>query len=230
VTTSGRTKLLDFGIARVSRGPLLHARSGPRALTPAYASCEMLEGKEADRRDDIYSFACVIYEMLCGGAPLRGTHRARGSGSGYPSAAASGAVAGTDCGARQALAFDREARTRTVETLLAGLAADSKPRPRPVALFGTAILVAIAAVGLTYFALDSWWVSRHSIVVEGATSNAQPAASLATIAVLPLQNLSGDASQEYFADGITDALTTDLARMESLQVISRTSTMQYKSR
>jgi len=70
VTTSGRTKLLDFGIARVSRGPLLHAPAGPRALTPAYASCEMLEGKEADRRDDIYSFACVIYEMLCGERPF----------------------------------------------------------------------------------------------------------------------------------------------------------------
>jgi len=55
VTTSGRTKLLDFGIARVSRGPLLHARTGPLALTPSYASCEMLEGKQADRRDDIYS-------------------------------------------------------------------------------------------------------------------------------------------------------------------------------
>jgi serine/threonine protein kinase len=53
---AGRTKLLDFGIARVSRGPLVHAGSGPLALTPAYASCEMLEGKEADRRDDIYSF------------------------------------------------------------------------------------------------------------------------------------------------------------------------------
>jgi serine/threonine protein kinase len=60
LTHSGKTKLLDFGIARVSRGPLLHASSGPRALTPAYASCEMLEGKEADRRDDIYSFACMI--------------------------------------------------------------------------------------------------------------------------------------------------------------------------
>jgi len=70
VTTSGRTKLLDFGIARVSRGPLLHAQSGARALTPAYASCEMLEGKEADRRDDIYSFACVIHEMLCGERPF----------------------------------------------------------------------------------------------------------------------------------------------------------------
>lgn len=48
-----------------------------------------------------------------------------------------------------------------------------------------------------------------------------------TIAVLPLQNLSGDPTQDYFADGMTEALTTDLARMEQLQVISRTSTMQY---
>jgi len=229
VTTSGRTKLLDFGIARVSRGPLLHARSGPRALTPAYASCEMLEGKEADRRDDIYSFACVIYEMLCGERPFGELTALEAREAGTQVPPLQGLSRRQIAALAQALAFDREARTRTVETLLAGLAADSKPRPRPVALFGTAILVAIAAVGLTYFALDSWWVSRHSIAVEGATSNAQPAASLATIAVLPLQNLSGDASQEYFADGITDALTTDLARMESLQVISRTSTMQYKS-
>jgi len=50
-----------------------------------------------------------------------------------------------------------------------------------------------------------------------------------TIAVLPLQNLSGDSAQDYFADGMTEALTTDLARMEHLQVISRTSTMQYKA-
>ena len=49
LTTSGRTKLLDVGLARISRGRLLHTRSGPCALTPAYASCEMLEGKEADR-------------------------------------------------------------------------------------------------------------------------------------------------------------------------------------
>ena len=49
------------------------------------------------------------------------------------------------------------------------------------------------------------------------------------IAVLPLQNLTGDSAQDYFADGMTEAITTDLARMESLQVISRTSTMQYKT-
>lgn len=49
-----------------------------------------------------------------------------------------------------------------------------------------------------------------------------------SLAVLPLENLSGDAGQDYFADGMTEALTTDLARMESVQVISRSSTMQYK--
>jgi TolB-like protein/DNA-binding winged helix-turn-helix (wHTH) protein len=49
-----------------------------------------------------------------------------------------------------------------------------------------------------------------------------------SIAVLPLQNLSSDATQEYFADGMTDALITDLAQIGSLKVISRTSTMRYK--
>ena len=47
--------------------------------------------------------------------------------------------------------------------------------------------------------------------------------------MLPLQNLSGDTAQDYFADGMTEALTTDLARIESLQVISRTSAIQYKA-
>jgi TolB-like protein/DNA-binding winged helix-turn-helix (wHTH) protein/Tfp pilus assembly protein PilF len=49
-----------------------------------------------------------------------------------------------------------------------------------------------------------------------------------SLAVLPLQNLSNDPNQEYFADGMTDALITDLAQIASLKVISRTSTMRYK--
>jgi TolB-like protein/DNA-binding winged helix-turn-helix (wHTH) protein len=49
-----------------------------------------------------------------------------------------------------------------------------------------------------------------------------------SLAVLPLQNLSADPAQEYFSDGMTDALITDLAQIGSLKVISRTSSMQYK--
>jgi TolB-like protein/DNA-binding winged helix-turn-helix (wHTH) protein/tetratricopeptide (TPR) repeat protein len=49
-----------------------------------------------------------------------------------------------------------------------------------------------------------------------------------SLAVIPLQNLSGDPSQEYFADGMTDALITDLAQVSSLKVISRTSILSYK--
>ena len=49
-----------------------------------------------------------------------------------------------------------------------------------------------------------------------------------SIAVLPLQNLSSDPAQDYFADGMTDGLITEVARIGSLRVVSRTSIMQYK--
>jgi TolB-like protein/Flp pilus assembly protein TadD len=52
--------------------------------------------------------------------------------------------------------------------------------------------------------------------------------AIQSLAVLPLDNLSGDASQDYFADGMTDALITELSQIRKLRVISRTSVMQYK--
>jgi TolB-like protein/DNA-binding winged helix-turn-helix (wHTH) protein len=66
------------------------------------------------------------------------------------------------------------------------------------------------------------WLARAG----GASISAAP--RLNSIAVLPLDNLSGDPSQEFFADGMTDQLITDLAKVGSLRVISRTSVMQYK--
>jgi TolB-like protein/DNA-binding winged helix-turn-helix (wHTH) protein/Flp pilus assembly protein TadD len=59
-------------------------------------------------------------------------------------------------------------------------------------------------------------------------SRARTPAGIRSLAVLPLDNLSGDASQNYFADGMTDELITDLAQISALRVISRTSVMAYK--
>lgn len=67
------------------------------------------------------------------------------------------------------------------------------------------------------------WVAR----VSSRPTNAAP--RLNSIAVLPLANLSGNPSEEFFADGMTDQLITDLAQVGSLRVISRTSVMQYKA-
>jgi len=242
VTTAGRTKLLDFGIARISRGPLLQGRSGTRALTPAYASCEMLEGKEADRRDDIYSFACVIYEMLCGERPF-GQLTALEAREARAKPAPLGALsAGQNAALAQALAFTRERRTASVEQLLEGLVARPPSRRRPAALLGAAAIVTVA-VGLTYLAIDRLRVSRHSIVVERGTSNAQQAASAApaspsgganappsSIAVLPFVNMSGDPQQEYFSDGLSEELIDHLVHSTNLKVIARSSSFQFKGK
>jgi len=224
VTTSGRTKLLDFGIARVSRGPLPHKRSGPLALTPAYASCEMLEGKEAHRRDDIYSFACVIYEILCGERPFGQLNalEAREAGAQVPplgvlSRGQNGALA-------QALAFDREARTASVEQLLAGLVTDKVPRSRRNAVLGAALIATVAALGFTYL-----WISKQSVVVQSVGSDAQQAAvSPKSIAVLPLLDLSTGHEQQYFADGLTAALIDRLTLFPGLSVTGQTSSFALK--
>lgn len=101
--------------------------------------------------------------------------------------------------------------------------------PRP------AIRVAVGWMGvaLTLMALlaVSWEMVHYhkvSASAERTRSGTAPAA-IHSLVVLPLKNLSGDKQQEYFADGMTDALTTDLAQIGSLRVISSTSAMHFKA-
>ena len=87
----------------------------------------------------------------------------------------------------------------------------------PIFLIAVSVLAILAALMLktNIFGL------RHRLLNQALTIH--------SIAVLPLENLSGDPSQEYLADGLTDELITHLAKLGSLKVISRTSVMQYKS-
>ena len=83
-----------------------------------------------------------------------------------------------------------------------------------------------AALALTLLILAATGSAFWLVRAVSRPTNAVP--RLRSIAVLPLDNLSGDPSQEYFADGMTDELITDLAKVSTLRVISRTSVMRYK--
>jgi TolB-like protein/DNA-binding winged helix-turn-helix (wHTH) protein/tetratricopeptide (TPR) repeat protein len=83
--------------------------------------------------------------------------------------------------------------------------------------------------------LPVYWMTITAVVVFASIfaflfnrTHRSPPLQIRSLAVLPLENLSGDAQQDYFADGITDQLITDLAQIRALRVISRTSVMTYK--
>jgi adenylate cyclase len=93
-------------------------------------------------------------------------------------------------------------------------AAAQEAPPRPFPRVAVASVLAVAAVLLVVVAYS--WTRTHT------------SSPIRSLAVLPLENLSDDPDQEYFADGMTEALIGDLARIGSLRVISRTSVMKYK--
>jgi TolB-like protein/DNA-binding winged helix-turn-helix (wHTH) protein/Tfp pilus assembly protein PilF len=93
------------------------------------------------------------------------------------------------------------------------IGAGKSPRRRSSALW-------IASSAALVLLLPSAWVLNHRL---------RPVPTIHSVAVLPLSNLSGDASQEYFADGMTDELITQLGQISALRVISRTSSMNYKN-
>ena len=91
-----------------------------------------------------------------------------------------------------------------------------QPRPRASNPARWLFSVVVLAVVMAYVAVK---IFRHPPL----------APAIHSIAVLPLSNLSGDASQDYFADGMTEELISDLSQVSALRVISRTSVMQYKN-
>jgi serine/threonine protein kinase len=203
ITTSGKAKLLDFGIARAARGST--GRFDPAtlgALTPAYASCEMLEEGKPDQRDDIYSLGCVIYEMLSGKQPFDrpSALEARRDSLKVPRIAS--LTNRQNAALAQALAFDRENRTDTVEALLAGLApngAGAGRRPgavgsRPVAWIVGGGVVVLALAGIIWF------------LVNGAKDK---------LPVLPRRNAS---SSEQSRDVALNRVQALLVRSRALEV------------
>jgi serine/threonine protein kinase/TolB-like protein/Tfp pilus assembly protein PilF len=252
VTQREQAKVLDFGLAKLTRRPPAGAArssvptasfedsvTSPGAVfgTLMYMSPEQVRGEELDSRTDLFSFGAVLYEMVTGIRAFSGatpgaiTDAILHATPTTPVRVNPSVPAGLEHIISKALEKDRKVRYQNAADIRADLERMKRDRAsgqvisRPsvlaqrwpvVGIVATIVLLA-AVVGLNVGGL------RDRLLARGTG-----ASHMQSLAVLPLVNLSGDKAQEYFADGMTEAVTTDLARMESVQVISRGSTMQYK--
>jgi len=133
ITTQGEVRILDFGLAHPQvREPWIadHATVF-QAATPTYASCERLQGAAADARDDVFSFACIAYELLSGEHPFGRTSSAEARDRGQRPRRIRGLSRRQWRTLRQGLAWSREDRPRTVVELLGGLDLATAPEAPP---------------------------------------------------------------------------------------------------
>ena len=212
LTPQGHAKVMDFGLAKrvvTDEGTEQDlttglTQEGSTLGTPAYMSPEQVRAWPVDNRTDIFSFGIIFYEMLTGIHPFR--------------------------------------RNLPVETTGAILYAE----PEPVAkhLPGSTELLQETVGGMLEKNPDQRFKTMGEVVnrlseltataamIKWGASEGGPAEVSApvirSIAVMPLINLTGNPEQEYFVDGMTEALITGLSKVGALKVISRSSAMRYK--
>ncbi len=240
ITSDQRAKILDFGLAKQMRAePEADTVSqtlttpGMVAGTLAYMAPEQLRGLGADSRSDVWSLGVVLHEMVCGERPFSGQTGFELSSAilSAPPALLPPEIPGEvraiierclkkDPGER----YQEGSELRTALEMVQPAASGSVlpvwtqvlSRRRWLALLPLSGVAALLAL---------WSIPGLRRRLPGGA----PSRNFQSLAVLPLANLSGDLQQEYFADGMTDALINDLGRIGGLRVISRTSTMVYKS-
>ena len=239
VTNGARAKLLDFGLAKSS--PIVSGTTATETFggfeflsgTLPYMAPEQLRGEKVDARADIYALGTVFYEVATGERPSRGKlatvlideilHRRP--------------VPPISLNARLSPELDRiiskcldkvpERRYQSAKELAVDLRRiltppdATAPVPWPPGKTRWIVAAVVTTMVAVLFALNvrGW---RQRIFGRKTIPRIQ------SLVVLPFENFSGDPSQDYFADGMTDALISDLGQISSLRVISRTSAMQYK--
>jgi len=220
--------------------------------TVPYMSPEQVKAVQLDERSDIFSLGIVMYEMISGHRPFDGesvgeTLSTILTREPLPLARYSGDVPPElERIVSKALRKDREERYQTAKDLALDLknlkhetgriskaqtddgrvitAAASSPLARSSSLVGRWLLSLAAALLMLLAALVGLNIGGFREKLFGKANSTR----IESLAVLPLGNLSGDPAQDYFADGMTDALITDLGKIGALRVISRTSAMRYK--
>jgi serine/threonine-protein kinase len=252
--SGGHSLVADFGIAKAlsAAGAEQLTQTGMAIGTPHYMSPEQAIGENIDGRSDQYSLACVLYELLAGQPPFTGPTPmavlARHSLERVPSlqivrhsipegvelvimralekvAADRYPNIGEFAEALRAAEIDRistrtGARPVPTRELPRSPVAESRSRRRRLAMIGGALLVLLLAAGGVY----AWRRSASrppSAVAEGPDPR--------RVAVLYFASRGGSDSLAYLADGLTEALITELAGIKPLQVISRNGVTPYRN-
>jgi eukaryotic-like serine/threonine-protein kinase len=244
LTADGRLKILDFGLAKL-RHPVAESavtesftESRATAGTLPYMAPEQVLGGEIDERTDIHGAGSVLYEMATGRRPFADVESAQLIGAILHRAPRSptalnprlspeleriiGKCLEMEPGNRYQSANELAIDLRRLQTgVQGGLQPGVKPGQWSSAEWvglGAGILatVIVLLIALNMGGLRELALGRAA------------APHIESLAVLPIANLSGDPQQEYFADGMTEELITNLGKIGALRVISRTSVMQYK--
>ena len=236
VTDQGQAKILDFGLAKPTTVEATRAVVSSEAATVAvdtqhlsshgtvvgtvaYMSPEQVRGQALDARTDVFSLGAVLYEMATGRVAFQGAPSRIAFDAILNRAPTAPCDLNPDLPPRlteiisKALEKDRDVRCQSAAELRADLKLLKRDRE-----LGARRPVGRAERGST----------RRRAAAEPVRERRTAASRIRGLAVLPLINLARDPEQEYFADGMTEALIAELARINALRVISRTSAMHYK--
>lgn len=235
LTRDGWLKILDFGLAKATQRAdattELKQSVAPAGTLP-YMAPEQLSRGHADSRTDVWAIGAVLYELATGKRPFDYPTGPRVASAilteppPEPSSLNRDVSAGLEQIILKCLEKEPENRYHSAKEIavdlrrLTGATAAAIPAVKPARRLNLATTLGILAVllAIAVFALRPWSdrISRRT------------AGRIHSLAVLPLDNLSGQQEQEYFSDGMTDALITELAQIQELTVISRTSVFPYK--
>jgi serine/threonine protein kinase/Tfp pilus assembly protein PilF len=227
ITSDGLVKILDFGLAKL-RGQTRLTKAGTTMGTIAYMSPEQAQGEGVDQRTDLWSLGVVLYEMVTGELPFKGEYEQ----------AIIYSIMNEEPGAAGAL---REGVSETLQAILdRALAKDAAERFQTAAEFryklqeesGTARLLPPFRIfpqkRKTMIISAALSAVLIVLAIAGVKFFSGKKSAIHSLAVLPFQNLSGDAEQEFFVNGMHESLLTELSKIKALRVISRTSVLQFK--
>ena len=228
LTRSGQAKILDFGLAIIKDSPK-NLESGSLTVTFLYSSPEQVQNKQLDQRSDIFSFGILLYELFTGRLPFNGEYEAAIIYSiinEEPPPITENIPPHIKETIFKALQKNPDNRQPDIGQLIVDLEnagqtsspaspVSASPARRRLVPKAAVMILSLLLIGLGIYLILSFFAPGSS-------------AHQKTLAVLPLQNL-GEPEDEYFADGMTDAIITQLAKSSAVAVISLSSAIQYKN-